>query len=329
MITRRGKRNDELEAAAAAFLAGAESPRVSHRMREYGLQRVHAKAKAAEPGKTPAARRAYRNPALLRHALIVAIVVLLAMVMSTSGAYALSLDAQPDSPLYGTKIFFERARVTLTTSSAADMRLEMGFSERRMEELRNMVASGNREGAERWLHEYSRNVEGAGTVFETVADREAQHLSTQFQEKLEQQAQVMREMREGQPAALSEPIDSAYEICQREQGRMRQRCGQQDQGGQESGGQHGQGYQNDTADPSCGESDSPAVDESMGDGAGSTGTEPSYDTSRDTTTGTSSDVSSGTSQPESAPSGESGRFVEGEEVAAGWGEYAHGRHIPR
>lgn len=275
MASKRKNGKEALEAAAAAFLDGTESPRAPRRLREYGLQRVLARARSEEAGKAPAtARRAYRNPSLLRHALVVTVAVLLVMLVSTSGAYAFSLDAQPDSTLYGAKIFFERARVTLNPSSAGDMQLEMGFSERRMEELRNMTASGNAAGSERWLREYSRNIEGAGVSFEAVSGAEAERLSSQFQQMLDRHAEMMLEMRRGTAAGLDERIEGAYRVCDQERARMRRRCGQQDAQGpgpaQEPGGE-GQGNCPRSGEPSLPEKTTSGSGEPSGVSTGSRG----------------------------------------------------------
>ncbi|MBN2027106.1 MAG: hypothetical protein JW854_10160 [Actinobacteria bacterium] len=244
MASMRRDRKEALEASAASFLSQVETPGVSRRLSDYGLQRVWARAEKLREAKAPAAaRRASRNPALLRHVIVVAVVVIMVMLVSTTGAYAISYNAQPDSPLYGTKIFFERARITLTPSSAEDIRLEISFSERRMEELQSMVSSGNDEGADRWLREYRRNVEGAGVLLDTISSKEAEELSTQFQEMLDRQAHVMQGMGQGQPLGLSEPIEDAYRVCDEERMRMRQRSGQQGQGNpqQEPGGHKQEG----------------------------------------------------------------------------------------
>ncbi len=236
------KRRRELETTAAAFLARVAAPRPSARLTEYGMQRVWARVEAHEEGRAPVtARRASRNPALPRHVVVALLVVLMLLLVSASGAYAFSYDAQPDSPLYGTKILFERARITFTPSRAEDARLEMGYSERRMGELRKMVASGNQGGAERWLREYRRNVEGAGLLFETMSPEEAARLSALFQEMLERHEHMMQGMRQGQPSGLSRSIEGAYQVCDQERMRMRQRCGQETPGepGGEPGGQPG------------------------------------------------------------------------------------------
>lgn len=240
MAFMKRERKEALEAAAVAFLSQVETPGASSRLKDYGAERVWARAERQRETTAPAAtRRVYRSPALLRHAIVIALVVLMVMLVSTTGAYALSYNAQPDSMLYGTKIFFERARITLTPSSAEDIRLEMSYSERRMEELQNMVSSGNQKGADRWLREYRRNIEGAGTLFEAVPLQESEELSVQFQEMLGRQSHMMQGMGQGQPPGLSEPIEHAYRVCDEEMVRMRQRCGQQERGNQEKepGGQ--------------------------------------------------------------------------------------------
>jgi hypothetical protein len=237
-------RKEALEAGAVAFLSKVETPGASSRLTDYGPERVWARAEKQREAKAPAAaRRAYRNPALLRRALVISLVVLMVMLVSSTGAYAFSYNAQPDSVLYGTKIFFERARITLTPSSAEDIRLEMSYSERRMEELQKMVASGSQWGADRWLREYRRNIEGAGVLFETISPLESEELSTQFQEMLDRQAHMMQGMGQGQPSGLTEPIDHAYQVCDQERMRMRERCGQENRGNpeQEPGGQQQNG----------------------------------------------------------------------------------------
>jgi hypothetical protein len=326
-------RKKELAAAAAAFLAEVESPHASDRLRDYGLQRIVARAKAGEAGKAPTtARRAYHNPAMLRHVLIITLVVLLVMLVSTTGVYALSLDAQPDSPLYGTKIFFERARVTLTPSSSGDIHLEMGFSERRMQELQNMVASGNQDGAERWLREYSRNIEGAGVLFENLSDQEAEEISSQFQEMLDQQAQMMQGMRKGLPSGLSEPVENAYRMCDQERSRMQRRCGQQDTGEPIPGPGDQQGQENrprSEDSSTSGGTSSPADTVPSNDNTGYEENGPSCETPLDTPVDSTPDTApptpSGTSQPEGNQAG-AGDKMTGD---AGYGGESTGKgHMP-
>lgn len=229
---RRAKK-DRLEEVADAFLGEAASPLPSRRLREYGLQRVLARAEAGGGGEDALLRRrsAHRNPALLRRVVLAALVVLLVLVASTGGAYAASLHAQPDSPLYGAKIFFERARIALSPSTTADVRLEMHFSDRRLQELEKMAASGSDAGSERWLREYLRNVTEAGDLIENMPPEKGEEVSMEFLETLDKHARAMEDLRHGQSGELAGRIERAYEACGEERERMRQRHGE---GGQEN-----------------------------------------------------------------------------------------------
>jgi hypothetical protein len=304
----------------------------SDRLRDHGLQHILTKAQAAETQKEPAAaHRTYRNPALLRHVVVVAVVVLLVMLVSTSGVYAFSLDAQPGSTLYGTKIFFERARVTLNTSSSGDIRLEMGFSERRMEELQEMIASGRQQGSERWLREYSRNIEGAGMLFDTVSVQEAEELAAQFQETLDHQAYMMQGMRRGLPSSLSEPVEGAYQVCDRERSRMRQRCGQQDTGGPEGEpggqGQQGEGNCPRTEDSTLREGTSSSTgDESFNDNTASGESGPVSETPTESTTNMPAEAPSQPSKSMDTQGGEGGQ--ETADMGYQQAESPHKGHVP-
>ncbi len=243
----------ELERTAEAFLADTEGPHASERLREFGAQRAWAKAeslKATRSGLRSA--RVTRNPALLRNALIACLALALVMMLSTTGAYALSYGAQPDSPLYGAKIFFERARIALTASSLEDARLEMEYSGRRIQEIESLVSRGSERGSERWLREYERNLRGATDILESALDEEATSLSLRFQEELDSQVRRMESLHDGEPARLAESIAEARRVCERERERMRRRCGMEG-GGQ--GGGHGQegggGRENGEKGPGC------------------------------------------------------------------------------
>ena len=222
---RTGKRK-ELERSAEAFLASFQGPSAGERLREFGAQRIWARAtseKSAEPGLE--ARRAHRSPAIAHHVLLTVLLVMVLMISSVTGAYALSYEAQPDSSLYGIRIFFERARIALTISGLEDARLEMEYSQRRMDELEGMVSRGTGKGAERWLEEYSRNIERAGAFLASASTEEADSLALRFQEMLDDQAGRMEGLRDGGPSRLAESLEEAYGICGRERARMRSRCG--------------------------------------------------------------------------------------------------------
>lgn len=247
----RKGRYEEQEAATIAFLKEVVTPSPSSGLTHYGLQRVLARAESGEGyGTAKAGRRSiYRTPAPAYRVVLVMLLIPLVILLFTTGAYALSYDAQPGSSLYGTKIFFERARVTMATSTVHDIQLEMAFSDRRMDELENMASSGNYRGSARWLREYLRNIEDASSLLNQAPADEAEALSLQLLQTLDRQATEMEGMRHVWPSELAGQIDEAYSVCCQERERTRQRCSDggcmqtpsstQEEPGDE--GQHGQG----------------------------------------------------------------------------------------
>lgn len=224
-MRRRERRQVTLEMKADAFLRETPQPQTPRALVNYGAQRAAALASVRE---TAAGRRVYRRPL---HAYRIALIALLAFVLvlgAGPATYAASLDAEPGSLLYGSKIFFERARIFLTVSRAEDARLEMEFSERRMEELARMTACASGSAAERWLREYRRNLQNAEDLLTVLAEREASQLAPRFLALLEGQAGELENMRLLPPAApaLSDCLEEAYRICDGSRKRMRMRCGE-------------------------------------------------------------------------------------------------------
>jgi hypothetical protein len=217
-VAEKRARREGRETTAEAFLSKVKTPGPSERLREYGLQRVFARAETTE---RKGAKRAYGKPVLLHRTVMVVMAAMLLVLASTAGAYALSSDAQPGSALYGTKIFFERASIALTRSSAEDIKLEMEFSNRRMRELEAMVAAGDQNGAERWLREYERNITQASELLDRSGG-DVEELSLQYQHMLDRHAHMMSGMCQGQPPGLEQSIEGAYNTCESQRMRHQQ-----------------------------------------------------------------------------------------------------------
>ncbi|MBC7231064.1 MAG: hypothetical protein H5T74_11830 [Actinobacteria bacterium] len=329
----RARERKELETRGGAFLASIEGPSAPRRLREYGAQRIWSQAQSLkESGAGAEVRRLVRNPALLRHALVACIILLLVLTLSTTGAYALSSGAQPDSALYGLKIFFERARLALTFSGLEEARVEMEYSLRRMEEIENLASRGTGKGADRWLAEYARNLEGAGSYLESVFNEEASALSLGFQEMLDAQAKRLESLRDLEPSQLVESLDAAYHACNRQRERMRRRCGtdggekdggkgQPDDGGKSGNGQGG---------PGCSSESEGSVPSGSGDATCSqqTGTE-----SAAAATGNNDDEIGGQAQPQDGErlyEGPYGGKTGGSSATPGTeGEGSPGGYMPR
>lgn len=235
-ITRGGK---EKEKAAEEFLRSVSGPDAPRHLRDFGLQRVIARA-STEEGRA-ARRRERRNPALLRRVVLVSLASILLLAATTSGVYAASSGSLPGTTLYGAKIFFERARVALALSPASDARLEMEYCTRRTRELSDMVERGSTRGWERWLREYTRNLEGAESALEALPAEEASPLARRFAELLEEQALLVESLQEKAPGDGLPYLREAYEECRKGMEHMRKHCAESggSAGGEPPGGEKG------------------------------------------------------------------------------------------
>lgn len=221
----RRKKDEDVEAKVEEFIQETSTPPPSARLMNYGLQRVLKKAEeeeAADYGGLKG-RSIYRNPSLLRHALLIMTAILLILVISTTGVYAMSYNALPGSTLYGTKIFFERARIATNLSPTEDAHMEMDFSRRRMEELQEMVASGRSKGADRWLKEYQRNLRGAQELLRAVPEDEAEELVRELKGSLQKQAALMDKLQDEASPDLAEEVKEAQQVCEEEKEQVQQR----------------------------------------------------------------------------------------------------------
>lgn len=224
MKSRRSER-ERLEARAEDFLRKAPSVPVPERLLEFGAQRVI--ARASRGGEAKVAAPVFLGAwARTRRILAVAMVSLLLVAAGTSGVYAASYGALPGSTLYGSKIFFERARIALTFSPSADARLEMSFCSRRLEELEAMVQKGEERGLERWEREYLRNLKEAEARLATLPPEEYDELAADFQGRLEDQMRRLESCRHGPCGAYSASVHNVYVECEALRTRMRQRRGE-------------------------------------------------------------------------------------------------------
>ncbi|MDI6873076.1 MAG: DUF5667 domain-containing protein [Actinomycetota bacterium] len=260
---------------AEEFLRGTPSPHAPSTLRDFGLQRIMARASRARDEAT--GKRYLRHPARLRRAVAVPLLTLLLMAGATSGLYAASSGALPGSPLYGSKIFFERARLALTPSPSSDAGLEMEFCERRMRELQGMLQDGGSHDWERWLREYRRNLSRVELLLESLPDTESRSLSLSFESMLSEHVGFLELMSTEAPEESRPFLEVAHKECHGSMMRMRRRCGMeggdahpQEQQRPGNGGddspdlrQEGQGDPQEQQRPGCGR----AYDSGHGKGA--------------------------------------------------------------
>ncbi len=238
-----GNRNDkELEALVEAFVKDADTPPPSGRLRDYGLQRIIARAEASAGRERLPKRRILRNPSFVQRIVLIGLAIPLLLIVMTSSAYAFSSGSQPGSLLYGTKLFFEHARETLTISSENDIKLEIEYSDRRISELEKMIDPANNQGLDRWLREYQENINKVSGLLDQMPSESGDPLSQLLLGALDRQAGVINEIRVGRASPVQQ-IDEAYGLCNQGREQMRQRRGMSSQGA-DSGQGRMQGDQN-------------------------------------------------------------------------------------
>ena len=236
----RKSNHEDLETAAETFVRSVDTPSPSSRLRDYGMQRIMARAEDSANREQLLKTRIYRNPSLTHRIVLVGMMIPLLFILLTSSAYAFSSGAQPGSTLYGTKLFFERTRESLTLSAENDIELEIAYSDRRISELEKMSDPGNNQGLDRWLHEYLLNIDKAYTLLDRVPAEDAEWLSQLLLVTFDNQAAIMNEIRNLQAAPVKQ-IDEAYGACSRGRDQMRQRHGGNPMGGSQQGSGQGSG----------------------------------------------------------------------------------------
>jgi hypothetical protein len=168
-----------------------------------------------------------------RRAVLVPAVSLALLLLSAGGAFAMSYDAAPGSSLYGTKLFFERARLTLTPGNDGKVGYRMRLTEKRMAELEKMLAAGAESGGSSWESAYRREIEGLQSQISVLPDGERERRQEEAAIRLQEQYQRMEELKHSSTAALAPHIDNAGEDCARAAQCMRGQCGRDDGGGGE------------------------------------------------------------------------------------------------
>ncbi len=99
--------------------------------------------------------------AVIRRVVLVPAIIIALFVVFTAGAYAMSLGKNPDSSLYGAKLFFESIRVSMTDSTEAKAQLELAFTQKRVEEMQYLASRNIGKGADRCAAAYQDELAAA------------------------------------------------------------------------------------------------------------------------------------------------------------------------
>ena len=210
----------------------------------YRIQKRLAEDEAGRVGHREGGREERRDLALphrARWAVLIPAATLLLMMLFTTGAFAFSLNAGPDSSLYGTKLFFESSRLTLTGSTEARVDYEMELVEKRLEELESMVSRGAQRGGRHWEDAYQRNVNRLYEEIMKLPEQQREEMLVYASAVLEEQAEAMASLQAEAPRDLAPRIEGARNCgmgaMQGMRGQCSQQCGEQlDNGSREDAG---------------------------------------------------------------------------------------------
>ena len=118
--------------------------------------------------------------AVIKRVVLVPAIILALFVVFTGGAYAMSAGSNPDSGLYGTKLFFEGIRESLTGSAEAKALLELDYTRERIEEMRYLTSHNVGRGADRCASAYADNLAAAQSRITQLSGEAFDQASAEF-----------------------------------------------------------------------------------------------------------------------------------------------------
>lgn len=143
--------------------------------------------------------------------------LMIVLVISTSGIALASQSAIPGNTLYPVKISIENAELALTSSPIGDARLHIEFAQRRLAEVQSLVLEGKYEYIAQTVTNFEYQVSEAVRYIKTAGDQdsfEAMALATSLQETLAGQAKLMAILTGIVPAEAKIEMERALQISQ-------------------------------------------------------------------------------------------------------------------
>jgi uncharacterized membrane protein YgcG len=220
-------RNERLAEEYLLSADGGQGPEPRPGFAEAAYHRIQARLEKQEKEGRREARMTLGTSHRARRAILIPVVALALMVFFTAGAFAFSLNASPDSSLYGTKLFFEGTRLTFTGSDEAKVDYEVELVNERLRELENMVARGMGRGGAHWETAYNNNVNRLYEEIMSMPEERQAELLEYAAGLLEQQAVALAALSAEAPQDLSPHIEGARNCGMGVTRGMRERCRQQ------------------------------------------------------------------------------------------------------
>lgn len=208
MISKRTKGMSDNTRLAEEYLQASAEKAVQQTeprpgFQEAALFRIEKRLDQTEKAGRREARHSLAYPGHLRKAVLVPVVALAVMVLFTTGAYAFSLDAAPDSSLYGTKLFFENTRTTLAGSDDAKADYEIRLIEKRLNEIQSLVEKGATRGGAHWEAAYRNNVDRLYEQILSLPEERQAEMLQYVASLLEEQAEMMSTLDSQAPQDLA------------------------------------------------------------------------------------------------------------------------------
>ncbi|MHB8780313.1 MAG: DUF5667 domain-containing protein [Candidatus Geothermincolia bacterium] len=205
----------EREERAKELISRVATPEPDDAFKAELRERLVTQAAARRKANTALERRwVAPRPAypLLRRAVLVSGLVLVLFMSFTGGAYALSAGKNPDSNLYGTKLFFEEARLSITGSHDSKAELELTYSRERLREMRYLAEAGVSRGSERCLNEYEELLTRAREHIYLLEGGEFDRLSAEFLRLTQEQLEELTSLQDG-GGSVADMIEAAAGAC--------------------------------------------------------------------------------------------------------------------
>jgi hypothetical protein len=240
-MSRRRDEAEGREGLAEQYLLSAADMQDSEPrpgFKEAAYYRIHERLSGEEKAGRREIRRNLGYSHRLRRAVLIPAVALVMLMLFTTGAFAFSLDASPDSSLYGTKLFFEGTRMALTGSGEAKVDYQVELVNKRLDELRGMVSRGHGRGGAHWESAYQNNVNRLYEEIMALPEESRGEMLEYAAGLLEKQAETMSVLGAEAPADLIPSIEGARGCGMGASEGMRERCRQQ---GEETPGESGGG----------------------------------------------------------------------------------------
>ena len=133
-------------------------------------------------------------PKKLMLQIALAMVLIIALVIGTSGIALASQSAIPGAPLYPIKIALENAELAITSGSMGDARLHIEFAQRRLSEVQSLVLEGKYEYISQTVTDFEHQVNEAVRYLKAAEGQDgfqAKTLATSLQETLSGQAKLV------------------------------------------------------------------------------------------------------------------------------------------